>query len=401
MRNAILLLLVQRSKVCLVVTIHPQPKGSGILAPKLIKKYMIILYMHTDKLHEPYKLKPKIQSALIEITNMCNYRCSFCLYRLSKKKPSHFPATKLIEFIKDLDRLNVKELTITGEGEPTLHPEIRKILICAAKTKIKTCIQTNGTYGEKLRKVMLLPNEVHFNISFFTKEAFSKLNRGIKFCIPQVIENMKFIKAQEMRPKIVVIYIINKYNLHEIETIVDRLNDLGVDAVEFKACEVLHPLNDNLMLSKEDARSVALNLIRQIKYCRFENNILEISRDFTNSYIGKNIFKSSFSAKTSKPEPGSESDGVLRKEDLNACFNPLRYFYLLLNGDVYPCYWNHLLIEPIGNINEKNIIEILNSKHYRDIVNEHAFNFDINKPKWYKCATCPVKNVGNPITKIK
>jgi len=102
-----------------------------------------------------------------------------------------------------------------------------------------------------LKKDILLLDEVYINLSFFTKRVFNTLNPGIKFNNDVVIANIKDIKTHKKRPKIIIVYILTRYNLSEIKNALRSMNELGIDRVEFKPCEIVCSVNEDLMFNKK------------------------------------------------------------------------------------------------------------------------------------------------------
>jgi len=97
----------------------------------------------------------------VNISNKCNRSCSFCLYRslLLEKTPfldwlyaqPDFMDVKGFErFIKRLDimRRLIKNVGMTGKGEPLLHPDFLQFCDVMEKYKMKFSITTNGDFIE-------------------------------------------------------------------------------------------------------------------------------------------------------------------------------------------------------------------------------------------------------------
>lgn len=94
-----------------------------------------------------------LNSATIELTSQCNLNCKFCkeeniIYRSCGCKKWIFSQKSTINWdkvIKDLIKLGIKELYISG-GEPFLEIEkLKKIIILTNKYNIGLTIYTNGT----------------------------------------------------------------------------------------------------------------------------------------------------------------------------------------------------------------------------------------------------------------
>lgn len=97
-----------------------------------------------------------LKRAYIEITNICNLRCTFCpgTERESRVMP-------LEDFQRLTGRLKgrVRYLYLHVMGEPLLHPELGEILRLAEDFRV--CVTTNGTKLEEKGEVLLSAPSLH------------------------------------------------------------------------------------------------------------------------------------------------------------------------------------------------------------------------------------------------
>ena len=88
-----------------------------------------------------------LKRAYIEITNMCNLRCSFCPGTGRKKE---FMTPERFRLLAEKLRGHVGYLYLHVMGEPLLHPRLGEILSIAADLGFRLCLTTNGTLlGER------------------------------------------------------------------------------------------------------------------------------------------------------------------------------------------------------------------------------------------------------------
>ena len=98
----------------------------------------------------------------VEITNICNMKCSFCPGTKRKK------ASMSIEKFKEiLDKLkgHTEYIYLHVMGEPLLHPELDSILKSVCELGFKACITTNGTLLEKEKDVLIKNKDCIHRIS--------------------------------------------------------------------------------------------------------------------------------------------------------------------------------------------------------------------------------------------
>lgn len=94
----------------------------------------------------------------LEITNVCNLRCSFCP---GTRRKGHFLTVE--EFTQLASRLqgHAEYLYFHVMGEPLLHPQLPQLLQIAAEMGFKVCLTTNGTLLAKQLDVLLAAERLH------------------------------------------------------------------------------------------------------------------------------------------------------------------------------------------------------------------------------------------------
>ncbi len=98
---------------------------------------------------------PGVQSALFYTdVNLCNLNCYQCHNRNSfKGSPAFFSYDELREKLQFLKLMGV-ELVIISGGEPTLVPSLENVLNFIKEEGFPVRIDTNGTFPERIRKLL-------------------------------------------------------------------------------------------------------------------------------------------------------------------------------------------------------------------------------------------------------
>ncbi len=98
------------------------------------------------------KCKKRFAKAYIEITNVCNLKCSFCK---GTSREKHF--MNVDDFYLYASHLSnyTDYVYLHVLGEPLLHPHLKEILQICNKLNLKVCITTNGTLLEKQKHTLL------------------------------------------------------------------------------------------------------------------------------------------------------------------------------------------------------------------------------------------------------
>ena len=110
----------------------------------------------------------RFKKVYLEISNICNLRCSFCPG--TSRSPNVMQET---EFSRILEKLRpwTDYLYFHLMGEPLLHPHLEKYLLLAREHGFKVIITTNGSLLDKTGDI-LIRNQVHkVNISLHAFEA--------------------------------------------------------------------------------------------------------------------------------------------------------------------------------------------------------------------------------------
>lgn len=99
-----------------------------------------------------------LKRAYIEITNICNLRCSFCPGTGREKE---FMPPERFRLLAEKLRGHVGYLYLHVMGEPLLHPRLEEILSIAADLGFRVCLTTNGTLLAERGETVLTAVGVH------------------------------------------------------------------------------------------------------------------------------------------------------------------------------------------------------------------------------------------------
>jgi len=116
------------------------------------------------------KKQPKrFNKIYVEITNVCNLKCSFCP---GTKREKCYMSSSEFEKVLQSIKPYTDYIYLHLMGEPLLHPELKRILEISAEYGMKTCITTNGTLLEKQYDILKDIKNIHkLSISLQAQEA--------------------------------------------------------------------------------------------------------------------------------------------------------------------------------------------------------------------------------------
>lgn len=121
------------------------------------------------------------QRASVELTNICNLHCGYCLRdedALYHSPAKYFPITLLKEIARQgRETVGLSHISFTG-GEPALHPEFAEAVAGVASEGLTTSFVTNGWHFERVWPVIAAHRDavthVAFSLDGATKEAHDK-----------------------------------------------------------------------------------------------------------------------------------------------------------------------------------------------------------------------------------
>lgn len=88
-------------------------------------------------------------------TNRCNLKCSFCSCD-NRTRDLEMPIEESVELAERVAELGCQSVTITGGGEPLLHPRINDIILAFANNDMDVGLVTNGELILRLCEAELL-----------------------------------------------------------------------------------------------------------------------------------------------------------------------------------------------------------------------------------------------------
>ncbi|MBF0595090.1 MAG: radical SAM protein [Candidatus Omnitrophica bacterium] len=175
----------------------------------------------------------------LHINNHCNLRCRYCSNH-SPECPHHnaerldMTLAKFREILRDCLELRVDTILISGDGEPTLHPEFTAMMRLLRKQPINVTLLTNATYPETLRRdIAQTADTVIINLSAPNAAAYKKITG--KNLFRRVVANIKFLVAcrdSHRRPLSIMISAVhNSLNAALIDELKVLAKTLGVGIV--------------------------------------------------------------------------------------------------------------------------------------------------------------------------
>ena len=128
-------------------------KEDDIVQGRSFSSNLTKMLKHMDKLEAIQQGKPPSPvMAHISLTNACNLTCSFCCFA-NRDISEKMPTEKVLKALDSFRAIGVTGVEFTGGGEPSIHPDFKKIVRYAKDLGFSLGICTNGARFGKDRPI--------------------------------------------------------------------------------------------------------------------------------------------------------------------------------------------------------------------------------------------------------
>ncbi len=318
-----------------------------------------------------FEKQKEIRKIYLEVTDRCNLNCAIC-YRKSwdeKDMDRDMTDETLEKVYRDMESLEgIQKIVLGGIGEPFYHPRILDVIHRLKEYPLH--ITTNGTLltEEIIEALTGTVQEITVSIDGIG-EAFCDI-RGIG--LDGITDGIRALQKRKKEndtayPKISIQFVASKTNIDQIFNVIDLSSEMGCREV---IVSHLIPQSDE----KKNDYLYGFHTGQEKKLKRLWHDIMQHAKI-------KNISVQlpSITLQTERECPFIE--------DVTT--------YITAGGDVVPCYrFSHPYEEYVfgrkkrvqkhsfGNIHEKTLLNIFNSKEYRN------FRYTIHCNFYPSCMDC-------------
>ncbi|MBL7156383.1 MAG: radical SAM protein [Candidatus Pacebacteria bacterium] len=183
---------------------------------------------------EPIYKNIKERFLFLYITGACSLRCKHCY--LGNKKLNQAQKLSVVEIESILDYFKVTsghdKLYLIG-GEPTMHPQLDKIINMGINKGYSITISTNGLFEKKLFKILTPGKIVSLNISLdsWVPEEFQEIRSASQKDFYKIIDNIKSAVNNGLQVRIMCT--VSKSNSKNVLGMIEFLEKLGVHILSF------------------------------------------------------------------------------------------------------------------------------------------------------------------------
>lgn len=286
----------------------------------------------------------------VDVTRQCNLSCPGCRYHSPKVTPAvvddqsipHMPWRLFSNLCDELKLMGTASMTISGEGEPFLHPRILDMIGKAKATGLSVSVFTNGTLLNEENIRSLIDSGLDLlKVSLWagSREQYEKMYPGTDpKCFDGVIASLKLLarlKVERGRgfPRVKLHQPIDRYNLRLIESMPELVQKTGCEILSFSPFKTQRRMFSSHLLIPEEEQQISEHLLRM------KRKLKSLSIDHT---IDTALLRYRIGGAVWKRLP---------------CYIGWLHARIKPNGRVLPC--NNYEV-PLGDLNENGFREIWN-----------------------------------------
>jgi len=282
----------------------------------------------------------------------CNCKCVMCDIWKDNKNLKQLTEGDIQGLLSSLKKFGTREVVMSG-GEALLNPNFFRLCEILRQQNIKiTLLSTGLSLKKNVEQILTWIDNVI--VSLDGNEEVHDRIRNIPHAFQKLKEGVHLIKSIDPKFRITARTVIHKLNFRIWDSIIDSAKEIGLDQISFLPADVSsHAFNREVLWNENRQHEILVEQNELPGLSVVINGILEnYEEDFESRFI-------------------AESPGKFRKiYSYYAAFynlNPFPYkkcnapwvsTVIEADGTVRPCFFH----EPIGNIRDSSLEEILNSK---------------------------------------
>ena len=195
----------------------------------------------------------------IKPTNRCCHNCYFCVYNSkfsamheTTKRSDEIPIEKMLEILNNIADIGVKTVTLSGGGEPLVHPNIDKILDKILSRKLGLSMLTNGQkITDTISDYLVNADWIRISMDYYSPQSFLSSGRGTVHSYNELCTNVKNFVLKNKNCEIGVNFVITKDNYSHLEDSIKFIIDLGIHNVRYAPVWITNFYEYHSLIQKE------------------------------------------------------------------------------------------------------------------------------------------------------
>lgn len=196
----------------------------------------------------------------------CDYGCRFCALGLGEKvRRPDLDINLLGPLLEDLSEMMTWEISLTGGGEPSVHPQFKEIIRQIETAGFNSIISTHGRWLINDRSANLVSprTTIHISMNAATSKTYDAVHQlkkpGTFEALCQSIRAISPNTGSAVVGKVVISFIFCKENCKEISEFYQLAQHIGADSVVYRMI-IPHPAYQDLIPTQEEIQTAFKDL---------------------------------------------------------------------------------------------------------------------------------------------
>ncbi|MFE4242014.1 radical SAM protein [Peribacillus butanolivorans] len=292
-------------------------------------------------------------SVSLELTNQCQLNCIHCFNSSGSPKSDEMDIKKFVELANDFVNLGVTGFFITG-GEPLIKKDVNELVDFLGKNAVTATFASNAvSIGAKTIDLLEKYPNLGIQVSLDGLEKNHDFIRGLEGAFNKSVNNIK--KLTQRGISVAISYTMNDYNMDDLPNLIELCKDIGCEGI-------------NIGLTSNSGRAKENKIPTEVA-----KDFVEILQSSHKKYSTDSFF---VGLDICEKKVSSIMDEIEYPNKCGAGYNAI---HVMPNGNITPC--PAIPDINLGNLFEKNILEILKYKNVE-------YSMNLPSPIRDLCGSC-------------
>jgi len=282
----------------------------------------------------------------------CNCQCVMCDIWKDNKNLKQLTENDIKGLLSSLRKFGTREVVMSG-GEALLNPNFFRFCEILHKLDIKISLLSTGL-ALKRNVEQIITWVDNIIVSLDGDEETHDRIRNIPHAFQKLKEGVQLVKSIKPKFRITARTVIHRLNFRIWNLIIASAKEMGLDQISFLPADVSsHAFNRELLWNEDRQHEILVEQNELPELSAVVNTIIEDhGEDFASRFIAESPakFRNIYSYYAAFYN--------LNSFPYKKCNAPWVSTVIEADGTVRPCFFH----EPIGNIRDRSLEEILNSK---------------------------------------